>query len=61
MLEDEGYSSMGVPNGQRALDLLDESQEMPRVILLDLMMPEMDGWECRPTGPRMIDNARVSG
>jgi len=45
MLDDEGYSSISVANGRRALDVLETYQEAPRVILLDLMMPVMDGWE----------------
>ena len=36
---------MGACNGQDALSVLRESPELPRLILLDLMMPEMDGWQ----------------
>ncbi|HEY4230480.1 MAG TPA: response regulator [Thermoanaerobaculia bacterium] len=43
-LEDEGYGALGVENGRRALEVL-ETMEAPRLILLDLMMPVMDGWQ----------------
>jgi len=43
-LRDEGYEALGAENGRRALDLLEEG-EAPRLILLDLMMPVMDGWQ----------------
>jgi CheY-like chemotaxis protein len=43
-LEDEGYAALGVENGRRALEAL-ETMEAPRLILLDLMMPVMDGWQ----------------
>ena len=43
-LEDEGYAAVGAENGKRALELL-EQIESPGMILLDLMMPVMDGWQ----------------
>jgi signal transduction histidine kinase/DNA-binding response OmpR family regulator len=43
MLEAEGYSVVEAVNGRAALDRLREGS--PSVILLDLMMPEMDGFE----------------
>lgn len=43
-LEDEGYSALGAENGRRALEVL-EQIEAPRLILLDLKMPVMDGWQ----------------
>jgi CheY-like chemotaxis protein len=46
LLEDEGYKVMSASNGQEALVYLN-SREPPCVILLDLMMPVMDGWEFR--------------
>jgi CheY-like chemotaxis protein len=43
MLEREGYRVVQAENGRAALDRLREAA--PGVILLDLMMPEMDGFE----------------
>jgi CheY-like chemotaxis protein len=43
-LEDEGYSVVLAANGREAIDRLRE-QPTPCMILLDLMMPIMDGWE----------------
>jgi CheY-like chemotaxis protein len=42
VLMDEGYEVAHATNGREALDLL-RSQPKPSMILLDLMMPEMDG------------------
>ena len=46
LLSDEGYATQLCANGRVALDLL-RSGTRPRLILLDLMMPEMDGWAFR--------------
>ena len=45
VLEEEGYSTAGASNGREALDLLLATNDLPALVLLDLMMPEMDGWE----------------
>jgi len=45
ILQLEGYSTEGAANGEEALKLLRESSARPCLILLDLMMPVMDGWE----------------
>jgi CheY-like chemotaxis protein len=47
VLEDEGYQVACVSNGREALDYLKSSAPRPCVILLDLMMPVMDGWQFR--------------
>jgi DNA-binding response OmpR family regulator len=44
-LADEGYEVRCAPDGRVALDVLHEWR--PRLILLDLMMPEVDGWTFR--------------
>ena len=43
MLEDYGYRAVGAGNGVEALDVLRAGPELPGLILLDLMMPVMDG------------------
>jgi CheY-like chemotaxis protein len=44
ILEEEGYQVLSVPNGAEGLRLL-ETGSRPGLILLDLMMPTMNGWE----------------
>ena len=44
VLEAEGYTVIGVENGRKALDLL-EKKKRPCVVLLDLQMPVMSGWD----------------
>jgi DNA-binding response OmpR family regulator len=41
----EGFEAATAANGREALDYLQTSR--PELILLDLMMPVMDGWEFR--------------
>jgi len=47
VLADKGYVTAAVCNGKEALSYLRSSARHPRLILLDLMMPEMTGWEFR--------------
>jgi CheY-like chemotaxis protein len=42
-LEDHGYRSLGAANGKSALELLADPSRRPCAIVLDLMMPIMDG------------------
>ena len=46
-LEDAGYRAVAVSNGSEALSFLREAAQLPSLILLDLMMPVMDGWQFR--------------
>jgi CheY-like chemotaxis protein/MinD-like ATPase involved in chromosome partitioning or flagellar assembly len=43
MLERQGYEVLTAINGSAALEVI--SQEKPDLVLLDVMMPEMDGYE----------------
>jgi len=42
-LQDHGHRTIGAANGVEALALLDSLDEPPCLIILDLMMPGMDG------------------
>ena len=43
VLEREGYKVLGAVGGARGLEMI--RQEKPDLILLDLMMPDIGGWE----------------
>lgn len=47
LFEGEGYALSQAYNGQQALDMLRAMPEPPAMILLDLMMPVMDGFAFR--------------
>jgi CheY-like chemotaxis protein len=44
ILEHEGYQVIEAESGQKCLSLLREG-EKPDLVLLDVMMPDLDGWE----------------
>ena len=57
LLESQGYTVTSARHGAEALDLLGQSP-LPRLIVLDLLMPTMDGWEFRrrqKNDPRIAD------
>jgi len=43
ILEEQGFTALGARDGAEALLLLARATELPCLILLDLMMPVMDG------------------
>ncbi len=43
ILARRGYKVLGAHGGQEGLDLV--RREQPDLVLLDLMMPDMDGWD----------------
>jgi CheY-like chemotaxis protein len=47
ILADHSYDTLLASNGQEALSRLRTATEKPSVILLDIMMPVMNGWEFR--------------
>ena len=59
LLEAEGFSVDGAANGREALVRLRSGGAHPAVILLDLMMPGMDGWDFRTEQMRDPDLASV--
>jgi CheY-like chemotaxis protein len=56
-LELEGYAVKSASNGRQALELLGERADAC-VILLDLMMPVMDGWQFRR---EQVQNQALAG
>jgi CheY-like chemotaxis protein len=55
VLGGEGYEVTTCTNGREALEWLERTREVPNAIVLDLMMPVMNGWQflaqCRREGP----------
>ena len=43
ILSRRGYEVLGANGGREGLDLV--RRELPDLVLLDLMMPDMDGWD----------------
>ena len=58
-LEDEGFTVAVAANGAEAMAKMEERP--PRVVLLDLMMPIVDGWEVldRMRADPALDDVRV--
>lgn len=57
VLGDEGYEVRRARNGREALEVL--KRWMPTLIVLDLMMPVMDGWTFREEQQRQPTIANV--
>jgi len=47
LLRSDGYAAVGAENGREALGLLRSGAVRPRLIILDLAMPVMDGFAFR--------------
>ncbi|MHA1107266.1 MAG: response regulator [Promethearchaeota archaeon] len=45
ILESNNYETITAKNGKKALKILSELAETPAIILSDILMPEMDGYE----------------
>jgi DNA-binding response OmpR family regulator len=42
-LEEEGFEVQSFSNGKKALEVLSKTNETPGLIIIDYLMPEMDG------------------
>jgi CheY-like chemotaxis protein len=58
LLLQEGFAPRCFENGRAALDWLRTSDAAARLILLDLMMPEMNGWQFREA---QLGDPRLAG
>ena len=58
-LDEHGYQAVGAADGQDALEKLAVADLLPCLILLDLMMPVMDGRSFREEQLRTPDIARI--
>jgi CheY-like chemotaxis protein len=54
-----GFTTVGAGNGEEALHQLRDEHVHPALILLDLMMPVMDGWQFRIEQLRDPSLARI--
>lgn len=43
-LAKEGFSTMEAGDGQEAIDVFNKNKEKIKLVLLDVMMPKLDGW-----------------
>ena len=59
ILTDEGYEVDCATNGREALDRLSGSGPSPDLIVLDLLMPVMDGWAFRDAQRQSPRLARI--
>lgn len=61
ILREEGYAVLEARNGREALDVLhrERTTNLPFVIVLDLMMPVMDGQQFRAEQLRDAELARI--
>ncbi|MDD5630034.1 MAG: response regulator [Elusimicrobia bacterium] len=58
-LSAQGYETLAAGNGREALACLRGQARRPGLILLDLMMPEMNGWEFLRVQREDPDLARI--
>ena len=58
VLEAMGYGIISVESGRAALEYLRHGV-LPSLILLDMMMPEMDGWQFRAEQQRLSRAAEI--
>jgi CheY-like chemotaxis protein len=58
VLEDEGFATIAAEQGKSALEALRSERCLPDVIVLDLMMPILNGWDFLDSlhhDPKLVD------
>ncbi len=45
IVESDGYKTISAYSGEEALELLSKIERLPDLLLLDIMMPTMEGWD----------------
>lgn len=58
-LEDAGYRVVRADDGRRALEEMTQGGLRPDLILLDMMMPNLDGWGFRVAQKQVPDIAEI--
>ena len=58
LLRGEGFAVVAVDSGVAAMESL-RRPPLPRLIVVDLMMPDMDGWDFRHEQKRDAELARI--
>ena len=56
-LQSKGYQILTAPDGRQALELI--TQEQPDLIILDILMPVMDGYSCLREINRRFGRGRI--
>jgi CheY-like chemotaxis protein len=59
LLEEQDYRVLQAPNGAEALKMLEAAPGRCQIILLDLMMPIMNGWDFRRLQKRKAELADI--
>lgn len=59
VLEERGFRVIGAADGSEALDRLEESDTRPDVVVLDLLMPVMHGWDFMETYAQHTGGERI--
>jgi CheY-like chemotaxis protein len=59
ILESRGYRVLAATHGLEAIFLLQQGRERPDLILLDMLMPVMDGWAFRAEQRKMPEAATI--
>jgi len=56
-LQSKGYQVLTAPDGRQALELI--TQQQPDIIILDILMPVMDGYSCLREINRRFGRGRI--